>query len=134
MAHLLRIVPAAILPAAGLLAACATTAPSHTTSSKPQQTLSLESLAKETGCTVQVQTNATQLRQGACDTSAGRYVVLTFPTDRDTATWLTEAKIWGGTYLVGKHWVIVGTRPQLRTFQDRLGGSVQAGESHASHG
>lgn len=91
----------------------------------------LEELARATGCSVQVQTNATELRQGACKTNAGRYTVLTFPTDKAAATWLSEAKIWGGTYLVGPRWVIVGTPQQLTGFQAQVGGTVQNGESHS---
>lgn len=101
---------------------------------KPQpkaQPKGLEELARQTGCTVQVQTNASELRQGACQTSAGRYTVLTFPTDQAAGTWLSEAKIWGGTYLVGARWVIVGTPQQLAGFQAQVGGTVEHGESHS---
>jgi hypothetical protein len=140
MAHLLRIAPAAILPASMLLTACSThavrqQAAERSSAPTPAATATtaaptLEELGSKTGCDVQVQTNATQLRQGACTTSAGRFVVLTFPTDKDAATWLTEAKIWGGHYLVGKRWVVVGTAAQLSAFQKKLGGTVQLGDSH----
>lgn len=123
----------ALLVAAGAIAGTAGCAgPAEQAAPQPPkaQPKGLEELAKATGCTVQVQTNASELRQGACQTSAGRYTVLTFPTDKAAGTWLSEAKIWGGTYLVGARWVIVGTPRQLAGFQAQVGGTVQSGESH----
>lgn len=126
------------LPACGtllaglLLTGCAAATPNAAQPPKASPK-GLEELARDTGCTVQVQTNASELRQGACQTGAGQYTLLTFATDQAAGTWLSEAKIWGGTYLVGTRWVIVGTPQQLATFQNKVGGNVQSGDSH-SHG
>ena len=92
--------------------------------------MSLEQLAKKTGCSVQVQTNATELRQGSCQTKIGRYVVLTFASDQGSAAWLTDARDYGGTYLIGSRWIIVGTQEQLAGFQGKIGGVIQAGAVH----
>jgi hypothetical protein len=93
--------------------------------------MTLEQLAKTTGCTVSVQTNAAELRQGACKTTAGQYVVMTFPTDTTARTWFNEAKNWGGLYLIGSRWIIVGNEKQLETFRGQVGGVIQAGDDHS---
>ncbi len=92
--------------------------------------MSLEQLAKQTGCSVVVQTKATELQQGACQTTKGRYVVLTFPSDQAARVWYTEARNWGGTYLIGSRWIIVGTEQQLEGFRGQVGGVIQAGDNH----
>jgi hypothetical protein len=94
----------------------------------------LEQLASRTGCTLQTQTNAAELRQGSCKTPENRYVMLTFVTDKAKQTWLTAAKEWGGTYLIGPRWVIVGTQQNLRPFYDKLGGDIQDGDDHGGSG
>jgi len=96
--------------------------------------MSLETLAKQTGCTVQVQTNAAELRQGYCKTnSSGRYVLLTFPSDKAAKTWFSEARNWGGIYLIGARWIIVGTDQQLQNFRSEVGGEITAGDDHSHH-
>ncbi|GAA2099868.1 hypothetical protein [Actinomadura alba] len=94
----------------------------------------LEQLASRTGCELQTQTNAAELRQGQCKTSDNRYVMLTFVTDKAKETWLSAAKEWGGTYLIGPRWVIVGTQQNLQPFYDKLGGAIQDGDDHGRSG
>ncbi|MDX6433422.1 MAG: hypothetical protein QOE54_5788 [Streptosporangiaceae bacterium] len=95
---------------------------------------SLEQIAAQTDCRMQLQSNVAEFRQGACKTTAGRYVVLTFATQQGGDDWLKEAKNWGGTYLVGPRWVVVGTPQQLQSFRSKLGGSIQAGDDHSGSG
>jgi hypothetical protein len=101
---------------------------------RPAKPATLEQLASRTGCRLQTQTNAAELRQGSCKTPDDRYVMLTFVTDQAKQTWLKAAKEWGGTYLIGPRWVIVGTQQNLRPFHDKLGGDVEDGENHGGSG
>jgi hypothetical protein len=100
-------------------------------SSKPY---SLEQIAAQTDCKMQLQSNVAEFRQGACNTTKGRYVVLTFSTQEAGDNWLKEAQNWGGTYLVGPKWVIVGTHQQLEPFQTQLGGKIEEGDQHGGGG
>ena len=93
----------------------------------------LEDLAAKSGCKLQNRTEAEELQQGACKSGQNRYTLLTFATDEGQAEWLKEAKPWGGTYLVGLRWVVVGTEPTLQTLRQELGGQIQKGEDHG-HG
>jgi len=63
-------------------------------------------------------------RQSSCRTPAGLYVINTFTTDRGMAAWLNEAKVYGGTYLVGPKWIIVGKRPLLEQLRKKIGGKI----------
>jgi hypothetical protein len=101
-----------------------------TLGSKPY---SLEQIAARTDCRIQPQGNAAGFRQGACQSRKGRFVVLTFSTSKAGEDWLKEARNWGGTYLVGTRWVIVGTPQQLQSFRARLGGDIQVGDDHSGH-
>ncbi|MEE1940254.1 hypothetical protein V1L54_12715 [Streptomyces sp. TRM 70361] len=91
----------------------------------------LEQLAARTECEPQVQTDAEELRQGVCTTGDGRYVLTTFATAGGQRSWLTEAKPYGGTYLVGEKWVAVGEPGMLGKLRGRLGGAVESGASHS---
>ncbi|GAA3233037.1 hypothetical protein [Actinocorallia longicatena] len=113
-----------------LTAACSAAAPQGV-QAKP---MSLEQLASGTGCELRPQQGAAELKQGSCETAQGKYVLVSFSTDEAAKSWLTEAKPWGGLYLEGPRWVIVGTEPQLKTFQQKVGGTIVAGEDHASGG
>ncbi|MCW2943214.1 MAG: hypothetical protein JWN00_6199 [Actinomycetia bacterium] len=95
--------------------------------------VSLERLAARIGCAVTAETNAAELRQGSCSGAQGRYVLLTFATPQNQDAWLTEARQWGGHYLAGTRWVIVGTPAQLKVFQAGVGGAIVAGDDHAGH-
>ncbi|GAB3276344.1 hypothetical protein GCM10027589_01900 [Actinocorallia lasiicapitis] len=92
--------------------------------------MTLEQLAAGTGCKLQPQLGASELKQGQCSTGQGKYVLLTFSTEEAQSSWLTEAKPWGGRYLQGPRWVIVGTDEQLLEFRGKVGGTIVAGEDH----
>lgn len=93
-------------------------------SGEPQ---TLEQLAAKTGCKPQV-ISSKELRQGNCQTSKGKFVLMTFASDKGKETWLEGAKDYGGKYLVGTKWVIVGTTPSvLEPFRDEFGGQIQRG-------
>ncbi|MFG1697128.1 hypothetical protein [Nonomuraea sp. NPDC049309] len=73
-----------------------------------------------------LQTDAAELRQAVCQTSRGRYTVLTFATDRGKRDWLDAAQMYGGTYLVGQRWVVVSTPALLDGLRQRLGGQIES--------
>lgn len=87
----------------------------------------LKELAGKIGCKKpSVQTDAEELRQGVCKTDKGQYTVTTFATDKGKTDWLTEAKKWGGNYLVGTRWVIAGNDPGvLQGFSEQVGGNIE---------
>ncbi|MEO5874928.1 MAG: hypothetical protein ABIS86_12285 [Streptosporangiaceae bacterium] len=114
-----------------LLTAACSSQPSQPTGIQARP-MSLQQLAAGTGCQVQPQQGSADLEQGSCKTDQGRYVLLTFTTDETAESWLTEAKPWGGLYLQGPRWVIVGSGPQLTTFQGKIGGTIVEGEDHGS--
>lgn len=63
-------------------------------------------------------------RQASCTTPSGPFVLNTFDTDSGQGAWLEYSKIYGGTYLVGPRWVIVGKRPQLERLREKIGGDI----------
>ncbi|MEU0988919.1 hypothetical protein [Streptomyces sp. NPDC005953] len=109
-------------------------APSRRASSPAPAVGTLEQLAARASCTPNVQTDAEELRQANCTTSDGRYVLTTFATDRGLHEWITEAKDYGGTYLVGRRWVAVGDEKVITALRGRLGGTVESGSLHHSGG
>ncbi|MFI7340419.1 hypothetical protein ACIBUY_21115 [Streptomyces sp. NPDC050085] len=92
----------------------------------------LEQLAQKAGCTPDIQTDAAELRQANCGDRSGRYVLATFATDRGQAEWLDAADDYGGTYLVGRKWIAVGTDRVVTELRGRLGGTVERSSSHHS--
>ncbi|WP_214411766.1 hypothetical protein [Sphaerisporangium fuscum] len=109
-------------PEAPALAAAGAAAPADA-----GQPLTLKELAGRTGCAKpQIQTDSDELRQGVCKTDKGQYALVTFSTDQGKRDWLTEAKEWGGNYLVGNKWVISGNDPALlQSFSQEVGGSLE---------
>ncbi|MFB6981136.1 hypothetical protein [Streptomyces scopuliridis] len=95
---------------------------------------SLEQIASKAECEPNIQTDADELRQGNCTTDDGKYVLVTFATDRGLREWINEAKDYGGSYLVGRKWVAVGDDRVVTALRGRLGGTVEAGSSHHSGG
>lgn len=63
-------------------------------------------------------------RQSSCKTSSGYYVINTFTTDPGQAAWLEHAKLYGGTYLVGPKWIVVGGRSSLEQLRKKIGGKI----------
>ncbi|MBB6473190.1 hypothetical protein BJ992_002621 [Sphaerisporangium rubeum] len=89
----------------------------------------LEDLAARTGCArPSLQVDAAELRQGMCATPQGRYSITTFATDQGRDQWLADAVDYGGAYLVGTRWILVGnTQQMLEHFRAQLGGTIRLG-------
>ncbi|MEV6795763.1 hypothetical protein AB0M87_28075 [Streptomyces sp. NPDC051320] len=125
---------AVAVAALSLAAGCSTahpTAHSHGVPAAPKTaTGSLEQLAVKARCKPDIQTDARELRQANCSTGQGRYVLLTFATDRGQREWLNSAEDYGGTYLLGRRWVAVGDTGVVAGLRGRLGGTVEAGSQH----
>ncbi|KPI03827.1 hypothetical protein OK074_4823 [Actinobacteria bacterium OK074] len=95
---------------------------------------SLEELAADVDCKPNLQTDADEIRQAICDTDDGKYILLTFATDRGQREWLNTAEDYGGYFLVGRKWTVsVGKEKVVDALQGRLGGTIEVGASHASH-
>ncbi|GGT00196.1 hypothetical protein ACFFV7_31660 [Nonomuraea spiralis] len=88
--------------------------------------LSLEEIATTIGCPPAIQVDAAELRQAACTASTGRYVIVTFVTDKGTRDWLDYAQMYGGTYLVGVRWTVVSSPDLLQRLRGSLGGRIEA--------
>ncbi|KUO20057.1 hypothetical protein [Streptomyces dysideae] len=85
----------------------------------------VEVIAGLTGCEAKIRVEAEQLREGACHTKKGDYLITTFPTEKYKQTWLDTASIYGGKYLVGTRWVVSAPPKLLEGFRAQLGGTVQ---------
>ncbi|GLF94023.1 hypothetical protein [Streptomyces yaizuensis] len=94
----------------------------------------LEELAALAGCVPDLQTDADELRQANCATDDGRYVLVTFATERGRRAWLDEADDYGGTHLVGGRWVAAGPERTLTAVRARLGGALERAAGHGSPG
>lgn len=95
---------------------------------------SIEEIAKALGCTAEVSVEAEELRQGGCETGQGPYRMVTFAADEGLRSWLTEARMYGGLYLVGDRWVVTAqTTEALTALRERLGGSLETGATHGDH-
>jgi hypothetical protein len=138
---LMKTVPlcAAVL-ALPLAAGCS--ASDASSSGKTAKPATLAELAKQTDCSVTGTRKVNDLEQGNCKNSRGRYVLLSFTTDKGMNAWLEEAKPWGGVYLVGARWVVVSQQKTLEGLRKDLGGKIVHGDDHgtgdhgsgASHG
>ncbi|MFD7434036.1 hypothetical protein [Streptomyces sp. NPDC059861] len=85
----------------------------------------VEVIAGLTGCKAKIRVDADELRQGLCHTEKADYLITTFPEERFKQTWLDEASVYGGKYLVGSRWVVSAKPEMLESFRARLGGTVQ---------
>lgn len=130
---------AAALCAALVIAGCTAKAPAPrqsaaaaaapTTPTAPP--VSVEEIAAAAGCTAELDVQAEELREGGCRTAQGAYRMLTFATDGGMRSWLAEARMYGGTYLVGTRWVVTGPSPEaLAPLRSRLGGDLDADSAH----
>ncbi|MFF4584362.1 hypothetical protein [Streptomyces sp. NPDC001388] len=126
---------AAAAAAALVLAGCGSSGSGKAEVSVPTAaTGSLEHLAAEVDCTPDMQTDADELRQAICKTAAGRFLLLTFATDRGQREWINGAKDYGGHYLVGRKWVAVGEETSTVTaLRKTLGGDIEEGTDHSAH-
>jgi hypothetical protein len=93
----------------------------------------LEQLAKKAECEPNIQTDAKELRQANCKTGDGKYILTTFATDRGQREWINEANDYGGSYLVGRKWVVSGDEKVVTALRGRLGGTVETASSHGQH-
>lgn len=110
-----------------LAAGCSSSDASGGKTAKPA---SLQELAQQTDCKVTGTRKVKDLEQGNCKTSVGRYVLVSFTTDKGMNSWLHEAKPWGGWYLVGARWIAVSEKPTLETLRKELGGKIVQGDHH----
>ncbi|MGW1779899.1 hypothetical protein ACWCQQ_12230 [Streptomyces sp. NPDC002143] len=95
---------------------------------------SLEQLAAKVKCTPDMQTDADELRQAICKVTAGKFILVTFATDRGQREWINGAKDYGGHYLVGRKWVAVGEETStVDTLRKTLGGDIEEGTDHSAH-
>ncbi|MEU9606818.1 hypothetical protein [Streptomyces sp. NPDC048057] len=92
----------------------------------------LEELAATARCAPKVRTDTAELRQANCRTGAGAYVLTTFATERGLRAWLDAADDYGGTYLIGRTWVVSGGEEVVTALRDRLGGTVHRGADHGT--
>ncbi|MEV8097992.1 hypothetical protein [Kitasatospora sp. NPDC085879] len=91
---------------------------------------SVEDLAKRIGCTAEITADAADLRQGLCTSGGEEIWIATFPAGPAQDAWLTEAKAYGGSYLVGDGWVVVLSDATADLLHGLLGGSVVGGADH----
>lgn len=98
---------------------------------KGAEPANLQELAEQTNCSLTGKRKVEDMEQGNCKNDLGRYVLLSFTTDKNMNAWLTEAKPWGGTYLVGARWVVVSEEKTLQTIREDLGGKIVHGETHS---
>ncbi|WP_431963298.1 hypothetical protein [Actinacidiphila sp. bgisy160] len=92
--------------------------------------VALERIGEAVGCTPQLQTDVQELRQGACTTALGAYVMLTFASEAGQKSWLEEAEPYGGSYLIGERWVVEADPEALEPVREKLGGRVEEGAHH----
>lgn len=102
-------------------------------SGTPDGPVALERIGRAIGCTPQVQTDVDELRQGACTTERGAYVMVTFTSAAGQQSWLDEAQPYGGSYLVGERWVVEAEPDALEPVRKELGGTVEEGQHHGGH-
>ncbi|MFF4422318.1 hypothetical protein ACFY04_16305 [Streptomyces sp. NPDC001549] len=111
-------------------------APSPSATAAAVPGTSLEQIATAIGCTAEVNVEAEELRQGGCQAGQVVYRMVTFTAEQGLRSWLTEARMYGGLYLVGDRWVVTApTEEALTTLRGRLGGSLETGDTHGdAHG
>ncbi|MFD8235422.1 hypothetical protein ACFV20_26520 [Streptomyces sp. NPDC059696] len=85
----------------------------------------VEVIAGLTGCKAEIRIDADELRQGLCHTEKADYLITTFPKEKLKETWLEEARVYGGTYLVGTRWVVSVKPALLESFRAKLGGTIR---------
>ncbi|MFD9130224.1 hypothetical protein [Kitasatospora sp. NPDC059571] len=95
---------------------------------------SVEDLARRIGCTAEITADAADLRQGLCTSGGEEVWIATFPTAGAQDAWTTEAKAYGGSYLVGDGWVVVLSDATADLLHGLLGGTIVNGADHTGHG
>ncbi|MFF4261619.1 hypothetical protein ACWGCK_24920 [Streptomyces virginiae] len=135
---------AAVCVAALLCGGCSSKAAAQHTSTKASASqtpaaapgTSLEQIATAIGCTAEVNVEVEELRQGGCQAGQVVYRMVTFAAEKGLHSWLTEARMYGGLYLVGDRWVVTApTEESLTALRGRLGGTLETGDTHGgAHG
>ncbi|MFD7838240.1 hypothetical protein [Streptomyces sp. NPDC059761] len=93
----------------------------------------LQAIADALGCTPEITVDAEELREGACGSGQEGFRMATFTSEQGRKTWLTEAQMYGGTYLVGPTWVITAASAEvLAGAHTRLGGTIETVSGHGS--
>ncbi|MET9883372.1 hypothetical protein ABZZ20_09495 [Streptomyces sp. NPDC006430] len=93
----------------------------------------LQEIAEALGCTPEITVDAEELREGACGSGQEGFRMATFTTEQGRQAWLTEAQMYGGTYLVGPRWVITAASAEaLAPARTRLGGTIESAPAHGS--
>ncbi|MFE2550380.1 hypothetical protein ACFXGI_17780 [Streptomyces sp. NPDC059355] len=93
----------------------------------------LQTIADALGCTPETTVDAEELREGACGSGQEGFRMATFTSEQGRQSWLTEAQMYGGTYLVGPTWVITAASAEaLAGAHTRLGGTIQTVSGHGS--
>ncbi|MFE9633591.1 hypothetical protein [Streptomyces sp. NPDC006463] len=106
-------------------------APGKETGAQSAPSSSIEDIAAAVGCTAHVDIQADELREGGCETGQGAYRMATFAADQGQRSWLDEARMYGGTYLVGSRWVVTGPSEEaLTALRGHIGGTVETGAAH----
>ncbi|WP_413253611.1 hypothetical protein [Streptomyces mirabilis] len=82
-------------------------------------------IANLTGCKVTIRIEAKELREGACHTETGDYLITTLPEERYKVTWLDSAASYGDTCLVGPRWAISAEPTVLEPLRAKVGGTVR---------
>ncbi|MFG1948144.1 hypothetical protein [Nonomuraea sp. NPDC048826] len=92
---------------------------------------SIDQLGAALGCPrPNMQIDADELRQAACQTSSNRATLVTFKTGKGQRDWLDAAQPYGGSYLVGERWVVVSEPAVLESLRIRLGGQIETTQHH----
>ncbi|MGV9270584.1 hypothetical protein ACWDRR_38760 [Kitasatospora sp. NPDC003701] len=94
---------------------------------------SVEELAGRIGCTAEITADVADLRQGMCTSGGEEIWIATFPTRRAQEAWTSEAKDYGGSYLVGDGWVVVLSDATEDLLHGLLGGVIDSGTDHGGH-
>lgn len=87
------------------------------------QSLTVEQLAAKAGCTPHIQIDASDLRQGHCETGDGEFFLTTFTTQEGKDAWMDTAPEYN-PHLVGPLWTALSSRAVLERVQRRLGGDL----------
>ncbi|TDU74870.1 hypothetical protein [Streptomyces sp. KS 21] len=91
----------------------------------------LQEIAAALGCTPEITVDAEELREGACGAGQEGFRMATFTTEQGRQSWLTEAQMYGGTYLVGPTWVVTAASAEaLAPARTRLGGTIETAPGH----
>ncbi|GAA0971485.1 hypothetical protein GCM10009555_022550 [Acrocarpospora macrocephala] len=93
----------------------------------------LEELAAKIGCSLSIQGKGKDMRQGSCAGTGSPFTLVSFDTDAGQKDWLTAAEAYGGTYVIGTRWVVVGLPEMVEPLAEKLGGRLEQAEHGGGH-